>query len=294
MELMKKYGQSWAMISSMMEGRTGKQVRDRYLNKLRPNIKIGDWSAQEDELVVTLIKEIGHRWSLIANHLPGRTEGQVKNRFYSHIKKRILPNGAYSHASVSRTSSEGLNSFATTPQVEELGFDLGQEFDAKMFSSACQIPNFVQSKGAYVVEDEDLSEESTTQGPASHEDASSPMRSDLADPTDVISYDAPESLFGTQFVRAESTFYIPSAINDSHVDEMLNNVTDYFVGNVNKVNNSGDVDSFFAEELKCEDKTSSAFPCQQDNANERLEQLNRRKAYLELALAKTLKEMKGF
>jgi len=84
---------------------------------------------------VTLIKEIGHRWSLIANHLPGRTEGQVKNRFYSHIKKRILPNGAYSHASVSRSSSEGLNSFATTPQVEELGFDLGQEFDAKMFSS---------------------------------------------------------------------------------------------------------------------------------------------------------------
>jgi hypothetical protein len=279
MELMKKYGQSWAMISSMMDGRTGKQVRDRYLNKLRPNIKLGDWSAQEDELIVTLIKEIGHRWSLIANHLPGRTEGQVKNRFYSHIKKRILSNGAYSHASASRSVSEGVESFTTSPQADEMQFDLGQEFDANMFTGA--VPNFVQSKGAYVVEDEDLSEESTTQGPIS-QDSDSPMRSDVNDPTDVISYDAADNFFGNQLGRADSTFYIPSAINDSHVDEMLTNVTDYFVANNNTKN---DVDSYFAEE-----KNSS----QQDDANDRLVQLNRRKAYLELALAKTLKEMKGF
>jgi hypothetical protein len=285
MEMMKKYGQSWAMISSMMEGRTGKQVRDRYLNKLRPNIKLGDWSAQEDELVVTLIKEIGHRWSLIANHLPGRTEGQVKNRFYSHIKKRILPNGAYSHASASRSSSEG-NSFAASPETEELRFDFGQDFDANMFNNACQ-PNFVQSKVAYVVEEEELSEESTTEGPASQKDSSSPLRNDLVDPTDVISYDAAESLFGTQMARADSTFYIPSAINDSHVDEMLNNVAEFFTGNAKT--NSGDVDAFFAEEIKSEEKTSSAF-----QADDRLAQLNKRKAYLELALAKTLKEMKSF
>lgn len=282
MELMKKYGQSWAMISSLMEGRSGKQVRDRYLNKLRPNIKIGDWSAQEDELVVTLIKEIGHRWSLIANHLPGRTEGQVKNRFYSHIKKRLSSNGTYSHTSVSRTSSEGMNSFTASPQPEEFGFDLGQEFDASMFSNACQAPTLIQSKGAYVVED-DISEESTTQGPSSHKDSNSPMRSDFVDPTDVISYEAADNLFGTQLSRLESTFYIPSAINDSHVDEMLTNVTDYFAGSSNK---GGDVDSFFAEENRGEEKNSSDA--------ERLSQLNRRKAYLELALAKTLKEMKSF
>jgi len=89
MELMKKYGQSWAMISSLMDGRTGKQVRDRFLNKLRPNIKCGDWAQHEDELLVRLCKEIGNRWSLIATHLPGRTEGQVKNRYYSHIKKCV-------------------------------------------------------------------------------------------------------------------------------------------------------------------------------------------------------------
>jgi len=270
MELMKKYGQSWAMISSVMEGRTGKQVRDRYLNKLRPNIKCGDWSPQEDELVVSLCKEIGHRWSLIANHLPGRTEGQVKNRFYSHIKKRLQPDGTYSHSS-SRAISEGTNSFAASPQ-EETRFEFGQEFDANMLSTANPIPSF-QAKGFCVVDNDNLSE-STTQSPASQKDF-----------TPAMIYDTTDSFFCSQPQQTES-FYLPSMINDSNVDEMLNNVTNYFVG-------SSDVDSYFAEDLRSEEKITSAYACQQAES-ERLEQLNKRKAYLELALAKTLKEMKGF
>jgi len=154
MELMKKYGQSWAMISSVMEGRTGKQVRDRYLNKLRPNIKCGDWSAEEDERLISLLREVGNRWSLIATHLPGRTEGQVKNRFYSCIKKRL-------------TGSQGQSpiiSFTTSPQVDEqLSFEFNQEFNANMF----------------------VSDQSTAQSPNSQRD----VEAQYADPTDVISYD---------------------------------------------------------------------------------------------------------
>jgi len=293
MDLMKKYGQSWAMISSLMDGRTGKQVRDRYLNKLRPNIKLGDWTLQEDELLVSLCKEIGNRWSLIANHLPGRTEGQVKNRFYSHIKKRLQPDGTYNPGSASRTSSEGETSFPTSPEQEDIEYNFEQGFNANMLNSANSIPNFVQAKGAYVVEEEDYSEESTTQGPISQKDSNSPLRNDLVDITDVISYDAPEGLIYGQPQRADS-FFFPSVINDSQVDEIISNVTDYFVANSNNGNNSSDIDSFFAEELRGEVKISSAYGCQQAESNERLVQLNRRKAYLELALAKTMKEMKGF
>ena len=74
----------------MMEGRTGKQIRDRYLNKLRPNIRRGEWTIEEDRTLLSCYYQIGHKWSKIATYLPGRTEGQVKNRFYSHIKKKIL------------------------------------------------------------------------------------------------------------------------------------------------------------------------------------------------------------
>jgi hypothetical protein len=88
-ELVAKYGQSWALIASLMKDRSGKQIRDRYLNKLKPDINKGEWSQAEDELLMSLCRQIGHKWSKIATYLPGRTEGQVKNRFYSHIKKRM-------------------------------------------------------------------------------------------------------------------------------------------------------------------------------------------------------------
>lgn len=95
LELVAKYGQSWAVVASMMEGRTGKQIRDRFLNKLKSNIRRGDWTPEEDKLLLTLYYQLGHKWSKIATYLPGRTEGQVKNRFYSHIKKRIDGHGGH-------------------------------------------------------------------------------------------------------------------------------------------------------------------------------------------------------
>ena len=86
---MEIYGESWAMISSKLPNRTGKQIRDRYLNILRPNLKKGEWTLQEDTLLMALSHKIGHKWSSIAKHMPGRSEAQVKNRFYSHIKKKL-------------------------------------------------------------------------------------------------------------------------------------------------------------------------------------------------------------
>jgi len=252
-DLMKKYGQSWAMISSCMEGRTGKQVRDRYLNKLRPNIKLGDWSAQEDELIVNLMKEVGNRWSLIANHLPGRTEGQVKNRYYSCIKKRLNPDGALSQTYESATGSESYSSFATTPVSEER-FDFAHEYDFSM----------MVTKGPYVGE-EMYSEQSTAQ----NSNTQSPFRVAMADPTDVISYEA-----------ADNFFFAAPIQHDSQIDEMLNGVTNYF-------QNTNDVDSFFADDLKQENFSAV------DADAERFSELSRRKTYLELALAKTLKEIKG-
>ena len=91
LQLVNKYGYSWSLISHMITGRSGKQVRDRYLNKLNPSINKGKWSQEEDETIVSLFYEKGSKWSEIAKILEGRTESQVKNRFYSYIRKRFLP-----------------------------------------------------------------------------------------------------------------------------------------------------------------------------------------------------------
>jgi hypothetical protein len=288
MDLMKKYGQSWAMISSCLEGRTGKQVRDRYLNKLRPNIKCGDWKPEEDELVVTLLKQVGNRWSLIATHLPGRTEGQVKNRYYSHLKKRIQANGGLSQTNTSspRNSSDD-SSFVSSPVAkEDAAFDYRQEFDFNV-SNGC-VMNFVDTtvaqtpammvKGPYFVQEATFSDQSTTQSPSLA--SQSPIRVVPNDPTDVISYDAPMSNFCRQFSQP-SFFNFATIETESQVDEMINNVASYF-HSAPQVHVASNVDSFFAESSQ-EDRESEA---------DRLSQLSKRKAYLELALAKTLKELK--
>jgi len=256
-----------------MDGRTGKQVRDRFLNKLRPNIRCGDWSQREDEILVSLCKELGNRWSLIATHLPGRTEAQVKNRFYSSIKKRMQNDGTYNPIFDSKTSSENTTSFGSSPQ-EEKGFDISCDLD---FSNVANYGvNFtnnntnVMSKIAYVAEEENDSERTATQLPSPQ--SSSEYNYDL---TNTISYNEDESLFFTQMQRCGS-FLVPIIENDHHVDDAINQVANYFVESQAHGVHS-DIDGFFAGNFECKDT--------------KLEQLNQRKAYLEMALANTLNEI---
>ncbi|XP_077240969.1 uncharacterized protein LOC143881643 [Tasmannia lanceolata] len=69
--------------------RCGKSCRLRWLNYLRPNIKRGNFSDQEEDLMIRLHKLLGNRWSLIARRLPGRTDNEVKNYWNSHLSKRM-------------------------------------------------------------------------------------------------------------------------------------------------------------------------------------------------------------
>ncbi|KAL8210555.1 hypothetical protein R6Q57_004992 [Mikania cordata] len=55
--------------------RCGKSCRLRWLNYLRPDIKHGKFSDDEDEVICTLFASIGSRWSMMAAQLPGRTDG---------------------------------------------------------------------------------------------------------------------------------------------------------------------------------------------------------------------------
>ncbi|KAF5777101.1 putative transcription factor MYB family [Helianthus annuus] len=73
--------------------RCGKSCRLRWTNYLRPDIKRGKFTLEEERTIIQLHALLGNRWSTIAAHLPRRTDNEIKNHWNSHIKKRMTKMG---------------------------------------------------------------------------------------------------------------------------------------------------------------------------------------------------------
>lgn len=84
--------ENWNVISIELVGRTGKQCRERWLNHLRPDIRKGGWTEEEDRIIIQEQRRHGNKWSYIARKLHGRSDNAVKNR-YNATLKRQFPRG---------------------------------------------------------------------------------------------------------------------------------------------------------------------------------------------------------
>nr|AGS48990.1 R2R3 MYB transcription factor 39 [Salvia miltiorrhiza]AGS55356.1 R2R3 MYB transcription factor 39 [Salvia miltiorrhiza] len=73
--------------------RCGKSCRLRWINYLRPDLKRGNFTEEEDELIIKLHSLLGNKWSLIAGRLPGRTDNEIKNYWNTHIRRKLVSRG---------------------------------------------------------------------------------------------------------------------------------------------------------------------------------------------------------
>ncbi|KAJ3685433.1 hypothetical protein LUZ61_014597 [Rhynchospora tenuis] len=135
--------------------RCGKSCRLRWLNYLRPNIKHGGFSEEEDRIILSLYISIGSRWSIIAAQLPGRTDNDIKNYWNTRLKKKLLgkqlPNQSrnvkqegkknYTNNNLSHVSitTEGSSSQSSTTSWSEINMPLYHKMASNQMSVASSL-----------------------------------------------------------------------------------------------------------------------------------------------------------
>ena len=77
----------WTECSKQIKGRCGKQCRERWVNILNPDVKKGNWSDYEQDVIFQNLSTYMTSWSSMSRILPGRTENSIKNYFYSSVRR---------------------------------------------------------------------------------------------------------------------------------------------------------------------------------------------------------------
>ena len=81
--------QIWSNASKLLVGRNGDQCRKRYMDHLDSNLKKGKWTPEEDQILIDCINEYGRVWSIISEHINGRTSDQCMKRYMNTLSPSI-------------------------------------------------------------------------------------------------------------------------------------------------------------------------------------------------------------
>ncbi|XP_019441342.1 PREDICTED: transcription factor GAMYB-like isoform X2 [Lupinus angustifolius] len=90
-EYVRKHGEgNWNAVQKHSGlARCGKSCRLRWANHLRPDLRKGAFSAEEEDRIIELHARMGNKWARMAAELPGRTDNEIKNYWNTRIKRRL-------------------------------------------------------------------------------------------------------------------------------------------------------------------------------------------------------------
>lgn len=118
----------WADLAPQLPGRTGKQIRDRWVNYLNPAINHLPFSREDDLRLWQGHKELGKRWVEISVKIfhSTRSENHIKNRWYSAAFKKFIAKEFGMDAYVDAKQAQG-SMGSMTPRDHHLGSQQQQQ-----------------------------------------------------------------------------------------------------------------------------------------------------------------------
>ncbi|KAF4316598.1 hypothetical protein BBO99_00008575 [Phytophthora kernoviae] len=123
-ELVAEGRKNWGQVATRIPGRTSKQCRERWYNHLDPSIVRGEYTPEEDRMILDAQARLGNRWSAIAAMLPGRTEDAVKIRWKSLCRVR-KGQGRRGQVDKNKMTSKGVMGMPGQMMQQGQGFDNG-------------------------------------------------------------------------------------------------------------------------------------------------------------------------
>lgn len=121
---------NWKGATMLLPFRTGKQIRERYINYLSPTVSLQPWSPEEENQLIDLVKKFGNKWAMFVIYFKNRTDISIKNHWVS-IRRKIRNNSESltSSSDVSSSEAEGKKESQIEVEISPPDEDLFQRIE---------------------------------------------------------------------------------------------------------------------------------------------------------------------